>query len=61
VPEGLRAVEELPRNALSKVDRNALQVMAASNDNAGHSQNAVASAPARASRAGKAKGVARGA
>jgi long-chain acyl-CoA synthetase len=30
VPEGLRIVDELPRNALSKVDRNMLQAMAAS-------------------------------
>jgi acyl-CoA synthetase (AMP-forming)/AMP-acid ligase II len=59
VPESLRALDELPRNALGKVDRNALQAMAASNDNAGHPQNAVASAPSRASRKGKAKGVAR--
>ena len=29
VPEGLEVLDELPRNALSKVDRNALQAMAA--------------------------------
>ena len=27
VPEGLRVLDQLPRNALSKVDRNALQAM----------------------------------
>jgi acyl-CoA synthetase (AMP-forming)/AMP-acid ligase II len=32
VPEGLRIVDELPRNALSKVDRNMLQAMAATID-----------------------------
>jgi acyl-coenzyme A synthetase/AMP-(fatty) acid ligase len=32
VPEGLRIVDELPRNALSKVDRNMLQAMAAAID-----------------------------
>jgi long-chain acyl-CoA synthetase len=32
VPEGLRIVDELPRNALSKVDRNMLQAMAAGTD-----------------------------
>jgi long-chain acyl-CoA synthetase len=35
VPEGLSIVEELPRNALSKVDRNMLQTMAAGIANAG--------------------------
>jgi acyl-CoA synthetase (AMP-forming)/AMP-acid ligase II len=35
VPEGLGIVDELPRNALSKVDRNILQAMAASADKAG--------------------------
>src|SRR5260370_6093871 len=35
VPEGLRIVDELPRNALSKVDRNILQTMAAGTDKAG--------------------------
>ena len=34
VPEGLRVLDELPRNALSKVDRNTLQTMAASADKA---------------------------
>jgi long-chain acyl-CoA synthetase len=32
VPESLEVLDELPRNALSKVDRNALQVMAAKTD-----------------------------
>jgi long-chain acyl-CoA synthetase len=32
VPEGLKILDELPRNALSKVDRNMLQTMAASAD-----------------------------
>jgi long-chain acyl-CoA synthetase len=32
VPEGLRVVDEFPRNALSKVDRNMLQAMAAAID-----------------------------
>ena len=35
VPEGLRILDELPRNALSKVDRNMLQTMAAETDRAG--------------------------
>ena len=35
VPEGLRIVDELPRNGLSKVDRNMLQTMAAPTDRAG--------------------------
>jgi long-chain acyl-CoA synthetase len=35
VPEGLRIVDELPRNALSKVDRNMLQAMAAGTDMVG--------------------------
>jgi acyl-CoA synthetase (AMP-forming)/AMP-acid ligase II len=35
VPEGLRIIDELPRNALSKVDRSMLQAMAASADKAG--------------------------
>jgi acyl-coenzyme A synthetase/AMP-(fatty) acid ligase len=35
VPDGLRVVDELPRNALSKVDRNMLQTMAARSDKVG--------------------------
>jgi long-chain acyl-CoA synthetase len=35
VPDGLRVVDELPRNALSKVDRNMLQTMAAGISKAG--------------------------
>jgi long-chain acyl-CoA synthetase len=35
VPEGLRIVDELPRNALSKVDRNMLQAMAVGIDKVG--------------------------
>jgi len=34
VPEGLRVLDQLPRNALSKVDRNQLAAMAASTDKA---------------------------
>jgi acyl-coenzyme A synthetase/AMP-(fatty) acid ligase len=34
VPEDLAILDELPRNALSKVDRNMLQTMASSNDKA---------------------------
>ena len=34
VPEGLAILDELPRNALSKVDRNVLQAMAAGTDKA---------------------------
>jgi long-chain acyl-CoA synthetase len=34
VPESLEIIDELPRNALSKVDRNALQAMAAKTDKA---------------------------
>src|SRR5258708_11559505 len=37
VPEGPRILHELPRNALSKVDRNILQTMAAGPDTAGQS------------------------
>ena len=32
VPEGLRILDEMPRNALSKVDRNRLQAMALETD-----------------------------
>jgi long-chain acyl-CoA synthetase len=35
VPEALRILDELPRNALSKIDRNMLQTMAARTGNAG--------------------------
>jgi long-chain acyl-CoA synthetase len=35
IPEGLKIVDELPRNALSKVDRNLLQTMAAKTDKVG--------------------------
>jgi acyl-CoA synthetase (AMP-forming)/AMP-acid ligase II len=35
VPEGLEILDELPRNALSKVDRNALLTMASRTDKAG--------------------------
>jgi long-chain acyl-CoA synthetase len=35
VPEGLAILDELPRNALRKVDRNALQAMAARTAKAG--------------------------
>jgi long-chain acyl-CoA synthetase len=38
VPEGLRILDEMPRNALSKVDRNMLQAMAVSTDKAGKSE-----------------------
>ena len=34
VPEGLRVLEALPRNALSKVDRNALQAMVCDDNDA---------------------------
>jgi acyl-coenzyme A synthetase/AMP-(fatty) acid ligase len=34
VPEGLAVLDELPRNGLSKVDRNALQAMATATDKA---------------------------
>jgi long-chain acyl-CoA synthetase len=34
IPEGLCVLDQLPRNALSKVDRNMLQAMAASTDKA---------------------------
>jgi acyl-coenzyme A synthetase/AMP-(fatty) acid ligase len=42
VPEGLAVMDEFPRNALSKVDRNALQAIAASNDKANRLQTGVA-------------------
>jgi acyl-coenzyme A synthetase/AMP-(fatty) acid ligase len=35
VPKGLEILDELPRNALSKVDRNALLTMASRTDKAG--------------------------
>jgi acyl-CoA synthetase (AMP-forming)/AMP-acid ligase II len=38
VPEGLAVLSELPRNMLSKVDRNAVQAMAARTDKADRSQ-----------------------
>jgi long-chain acyl-CoA synthetase len=38
VPEGLRILDEMPRNALSKVDCNMLQAMAVSTDKAGKSE-----------------------
>ncbi|SHK51327.1 long-chain acyl-CoA synthetase [Bradyrhizobium lablabi] len=40
VPEGLEILDELPRNALSKVDRNALQAMAAKTDKADRADKA---------------------
>jgi long-chain acyl-CoA synthetase len=43
IPEGLEILDELPRNALSKVDRNRLRAMATEADKAGHPR--VASAP----------------
>jgi acyl-CoA synthetase (AMP-forming)/AMP-acid ligase II len=48
VPEGLEVLDELPRNALSKVDRNTLQTMAAKvhkTDKAGRPQ--IGAAPSR--------------
>jgi acyl-CoA synthetase (AMP-forming)/AMP-acid ligase II len=45
VPQRLEILDELPRNALSKVDRNALQVMAAEADKAGRPR--VAATPAQ--------------
>jgi hypothetical protein len=45
VPEGLEILDELPRNALSKGDRNRLQAMAAEADKAGRPR--VAAAPSR--------------
>ena len=49
VPEGLAILDELPRNALSKVDRNVLQAMAASSEKADRLQAGVAaSQPKRA-------------
>jgi acyl-coenzyme A synthetase/AMP-(fatty) acid ligase len=42
VPEGLAVLDELPRNALSKVDRNVLQAMAASSEKADRLQAGVA-------------------
>jgi long-chain acyl-CoA synthetase len=44
VPEGLRIVDELPRNALSKVNRNMLQTMASRTEKAGQIE-AAASQP----------------
>jgi acyl-CoA synthetase (AMP-forming)/AMP-acid ligase II len=43
VPEGLCVLDQLPRNALSKVDRNMLQAMAASTDKARLPQTMAAS------------------
>jgi len=42
IPEGLEILDELPRNALSKVDRNSLQAMATEADKAGHPRVAFA-------------------
>src|SRR5216684_12571 len=42
VPEGLAVLDELPRDALSKIDRNVLQVMAARTDKARLPQTIVA-------------------
>ena len=42
IPEGLEILDELPRNALSKVDRNRLQAMATEADKAGHPRVAFA-------------------
>ena len=39
IPEGLAVLDELPRNALSKIDRNVLQVIAARTDKAGRALN----------------------
>jgi len=47
VPEGLRVLDQLPRNALSKVDRNMLQAMAASSDKARRPQIEAASSQRR--------------
>jgi acyl-coenzyme A synthetase/AMP-(fatty) acid ligase len=46
VPEGLKVLDELPRNALSKVDRNALQAMVPTAEEVvGRLQMAAASRP----------------
>jgi long-chain acyl-CoA synthetase len=45
VPEGLKVLDELPRNALSKIDRNALQTMASSAERIERLQMAAASLP----------------
>jgi long-chain acyl-CoA synthetase len=45
VPEGLKVLDEMPRNALSKVDRNALQAMVPTAEEVGRLQMAAASRP----------------
>jgi long-chain acyl-CoA synthetase len=45
VPEGLSILDEMPRNALSKVDRNALQTMLPRAEKVGRLQMAAASSP----------------
>ncbi len=59
VPEGLVIVEKLPRNALSKVDRNALQAMAARTDKASHPRIRAAASQPRQSDERPARSVAR--
>jgi long-chain acyl-CoA synthetase len=51
VPEGLWVLDELPRTALSKVDRNMLQTMAAGTDGAGLPQTTAA--PSQPKRLGR--------
>jgi long-chain acyl-CoA synthetase len=45
VPEGLKVLDEMPRNALSKVDRKALQTMASGAERVERLQMAAASSP----------------
>jgi long-chain acyl-CoA synthetase len=47
VPESLRVLDQLPRNALSKVDRTMLQAMVASTDEARLPQTIAPSQPKR--------------
>jgi long-chain acyl-CoA synthetase len=59
VPEGLSILDEMPRNALSKVDRNALQTMLPREEEAGRLQMAAASSRPKQPDARPARRVAR--
>jgi long-chain acyl-CoA synthetase len=59
VPEGLKVLEELPRNALSKIDRNALQAMVPGVERVERRQMAAASSPPKQPDARPARRLAR--
>jgi acyl-CoA synthetase (AMP-forming)/AMP-acid ligase II len=47
IPEGLEIIDELPRNALSKVDRNLLQAMAATSEKGDAGRPRIVTAPSQ--------------